>query len=397
VNIVFISHRVPFPPDKGEKIRAFYELTHLAKSHDVHLACLARNRDEVSAAHHLLDRCKSVDVELRRPAWALAGAGMRFAAGDCLTTSFYHSRELSRRIARRVKATPMDAAVVYTAAMAPYVPAGLPMVLDLVDVDSEKWMNYASFRRPGAVYGLEGRRLRGLESRFAANAACSFLTTQREVRLFKEFSPDTRVKCVENGVDFDFFDPARTPRFSEHEGRRFLVFVGAMDYYPNIDAVKWFARHIFPALRRRMPGLEFFIVGRDPASEVRALGAEPGIHVTGTVGDVRPYVKASLAVVAPLRIARGVQNKVLEALAMGKRVLASPEVCETLAPIPAGIRSCATAEDYIHETASATDCGSQESSWIRTAAERRFQWEHNMQALSEELCALNPQISTTLG
>jgi polysaccharide biosynthesis protein PslH len=387
MNILFLSHCVPNPPDKGEKIRAFHELTHLAGTHRVHLACLARNPAELSHAEALRDRCASVDVALLRPSRALATAALRFAAGACLTTSFYGSRELRHRVAALARSTHLDAALVYSAAMAPYAPPGVPMLLDLVDVDSEKWLQYARVRRPGFLYGIEGRRLRRLERVFTGEAACGLLTTRHEMEILRRFAPAARVRCMENGVDFEYFDPACTPAGPTLEGRRFLVFVGAMDYYPNADAVEWFAGRALPLLRRHVPDLEFFIVGRAPTPGVRELANLPGVHVTGAVPDVRPYLKASLAAVAPLRIARGVQNKVLEALAMGKRVMASRDVCDTLEPLPAGVIPCHSELDYLR----ALEAAAGESPEIRSAARERFCWDRNMQVLSEELCRLPGQ------
>jgi sugar transferase (PEP-CTERM/EpsH1 system associated) len=388
MDILFLSHCVPNPPDKGERIRAFHELAHLAGMHRVHLACLARSSRELRDAEALRDRCASVHAVPMRPAWALARAVVRFAGGACLTTSFYGSRALARRVAALARETPLEAAVIYSAAMAPYRPPDLPAILDLVDVDSEKWLAYARMRRGGAIYGMEGRRLRRLEGAFAARAACSLLATPHEVEIFRRFAPRERVLPMENGVDSRFFDPAATPAHPGLKGRRLVVFVGAMDYFPNADAVEWYASRVWPALRRSDPDLEFFIVGRNPTSAVRALAGRPGIHVTGSVPDVRPYLKAALAAVAPLRIARGVQNKVLEALAMGLPVMASRAVCRTLDPLPPGVVPCESEADYLDGLRA---CGGVHPNEIRAAAQKRFSWDHNMQVLSAELCRLSEQ------
>jgi sugar transferase (PEP-CTERM/EpsH1 system associated) len=385
MDILFLSHCVPNPPDKGEKIRAFHELTHLTAEHRVHLACLARNPAELHDAELLRDRCASVTVELLHPKQALAGAALRFAAGASLTTSFYRNGNLARRVAALARDTMLDATVVYSAAMAPYAPPRTPVLLDLVDVDSEKWLAYARTRRPGFLYGMEGRRLRRLENQFGLSAACSFLTTRNELSLFHSFSPNTRARYMENGVDFDYFDSSAEPVDASLSGRQFLVFVGAMNYYPNADAALWFTEHAFPAIRRQMPNLELLIVGRDPTAAVRSLVNVPGVHVTGSVSDVRPYLKASVAAIAPLRIARGVQNKVLEALAMGKPVLASPAVCQTLDPAPQGVVRCEFAADYVRAVET-LPCASED---IRAGAQQRFQWDRNMQVLSNELCRLS--------
>jgi sugar transferase (PEP-CTERM/EpsH1 system associated) len=388
MDILFLSHCVPYPPDKGERIRAFHEIRHLAREHRVHLACLARSEREMSDAEALRDCCASVNAVPLRPAWALARAAVHFAAGACLTTAFYGSRALARRVSALARTTPLDAAVIYSAAMAPYCPPGLPAILDLVDVDSEKYLAYAKMRRAGPLYRIEGHRLRRLERIFAARAACSFLATPHEVQLFAQFAPGERALPMENGVDFAFFDPAAPTADRALASRRYLVFVGVMDYFPNADAAVWFADRVLPGLRDVDPALEFLIVGRDPAPAVRALAARPGIQVTGAVPDVRPYLQGALAAVAPLRIARGLQNKVLEALAMGLPVMASRAVCQTLDPLPAGVVPCDSEPDYLR----AFRAGAQvPPAAIRAAAERRFSWDRNMQALSNELCRVYEQ------
>jgi sugar transferase (PEP-CTERM/EpsH1 system associated) len=385
MDILFLSHCVPNPPNKGEKIRAFHEIAHLAADHRVHLACLARNQAEIRDAEQMRDRCASVSVELLRPKRALAGATLRFALGESLTASFYRNGHLARRVAALAQEVRLDATVVYSAAMAPYAPAGVPAVLDLVDVDSEKWFEYARVRRPRSLFAMEGRRLRRIEVEHGSRAACSILTTRNELELFQGFSPDCRSRFLENGVDFDYFDPAAVPVDASLSSRRFLVFVGAMNYYPNADAALWFAGSVFPQLRQQIPGLELLIVGRDPTAAVRSLVNAPGVQVTGSVSDVRPYLRASIAAVAPLRIARGIQNKVLEALAMGKPVLASAAVCRTLEPAPYGVIRCDSPSDYVRAAMDLPATAER----IRAGAQQRFRWDRNMQVLSNEICRLS--------
>jgi sugar transferase (PEP-CTERM/EpsH1 system associated) len=388
MDILFLSHCVPHPPDKGERIRAFHEIRHLAREHRVHLACLARNAREMRHVEAMRECCASVEAVRLQPAWALARAAVRFAAGACLTTAYYGSRALTRRVSALARRVPLDAAVIYSAAMAPYCPPGLPAILDLVDVDSEKYLAYAKMRRAGMLYGIEGHRLRGLERRFAERAVCALLATPHEVRIFAQFAPRERALPMENGVDFAFFDPAAAPTDRNLQGRRYAVFVGVMDYFPNADAVVWFADRVLPALRESDSGLEFLVVGRNPAPAVRALAGRPGIQVIGAVPDVRPYLRGAVAAVAPLRIARGMQNKVLEALAMGLPVLASRAVCQTLDPLPAGVVPCDSEPDYVR--AFRAGAGVPPAA-IRAAAERRFSWDRNMQVLSNELCRVYEQ------
>jgi polysaccharide biosynthesis protein PslH len=296
-----------------------------------------------------------------------------------LTTSFHDSPRL-RAYTRSLEQLPLSASLVYSSVMAQYAPADIPMLLDMVDVDSEKWLEYGRMRWPGPVYSAEGRRLREVERRITAQASCAVVSTHQEWDLVtREFSPE-RVITVENGVDFEFFDPAREYDTEGLRGRQFIVFVGAMSYYPNADAVQRFATEVFGRLRRNNPSLELLIVGHNPSRAVTALAGIEGVTVTGSVEDVRRYLAAACAVVAPLRIARGIQNKVLEGLAMGKAVLATSAVCRTFgAERPNGVLRCDSPEEYQKALAMAGMDG------VRQAAYARFNWASNIDRLKAEL------------
>ena len=378
-HLLFLSHCVPNPPNKGEKIRAHHELSHLAREYRIHLACFARNETEMQDALALRERCASVYVELLPFRTTLLRAAGRFALGGCLTTSFYDSPRL-RAYTKSLERLPLSASLVYSSVMAQYAPADIPLLLDMVDVDSEKWMEYGRMRRPGPVYSAEGRRLREVERRITAQASCTVVSTHQERDLVtREFSPE-RVITVENGVDFEFFDPARAYNIDGLRGRQFIVFVGAMSYYPNADAVQRFAKEVFGRLKRNNPRLEFVIVGPHPSSAVTGLARIDGVTVTGSVEDVRRYLVAARAVVAPLRIARGIQNKVLEGLAMGKAVLATGAVCHTFgAEWPNGVLRCDSPEEYQKALAMAGMDG------VRHAAYARFNWASNIGRLGAEL------------
>src|SRR6185295_6371650 len=202
--------------------------------------------------------------------------------------------------------------------------AGVPAVLDMVDVDSAKWEQYARFARllMRPVYALEAKRLRAYEASLAGRFERIVLATSNERRLYEAFAPDARAAAVSNGVDFDHFKPLDLPKADNPS----LIFTGQMDYFANVDGVVFFAREVMPRLRERFPDLELVIVGRSPVPAVRALAELPGVSVTGAVGDVRPFLARAWAFVAPLRIAQGVQNKVLEAMAMDLPVVCSDRV-----------------------------------------------------------------------
>ena len=382
MDIAFLSHCVPNPPDKGEKIRAHHVLNYLASKYRVHLVCFARSPSESADAQKLKDRCASIYAEPLAANSKLVTAGLKFAQGKCLTTSFYGSS----RMRSHVQSIPrLSFAVAYSSAMAQYAPPDIPLLLDMVDVDSEKWFQYSRLRWPGAVYAIEAKRLRKHEVELTKRAVCTWLSTWQEANVLRGFTPEGEIRCMENGVDFDYFDPGRDgPCSIELKGQRIVVFVGAMDYYPNADGACWFAEHVFPHLRERQPDWKFYVVGRNPTTAVRRLARQPGITVTGSVADVRPYLTAAQAAVTPLRLARGIQNKVLEALAMGKCVLASSAVCGTFGKdLPDGVLPCRNADDYIRRLSE--DNVSVPASQIRDAARRRFSWPANLQGLETEI------------
>ena len=385
-HLLFLSHCVPAPPDKGEKIRAYHEIQQLASRYRIHLVCFARNRSEVQAAQELSKACASVYAEQMAPRWALAGAAARFALGDSLNEAFYSSKKMHRHVQSLAREVPFNATIAYSVVMAPYAPPRLPMLLDMIDVDSEKWFQYARSRRPRVLFRLEARRLRRFETRWAESAQRVALTTENEEQLLKTFAPKAVTFSIENGVDSSFFDGGAHDIPAELAGRPFVAFVGTMDYHPNIEAACWFARCVLPELRRRDPALEFFIVGRNPSSEVSRLERIEGVHVTGSVSDTRPYLASARAIVVPLRVARGIQNKVLEALAMGRPVFTTLEVCQTFGSAPpAGVVCCASEEEFVGRVSAACRIEPQCDSSIRAETCRRFSWARMELVLAAQL------------
>lgn len=386
MDILYISHCVPWPPDKGERIRAFHSVRLLLDHHRVHLACLARSDAEARAESDLKDRCASVRIELLDRNRAIL-RGLRSAAlGGSFTTAFYASPELHRHVAAALRDEPISAVILLSSGMASFAPATVPFLADWGDVDSEKRFQYARMHWSGIAQHIEGKRLRRVEREVAMRARHTYLTTENERRLFQRIAPKAPASVAGNGVDFDWFDPSAPFAVRDNlRHRKFLVFVGVLSYYPNLDGICRFAEAVFPALRRRDPELELLIVGRGPPRRALRLGGLPGVTVIGEVTDVRPYLAASIASVVPLRIARGIQNKVLEALAMGKAVLASEEICRTFAPdIPAGVIRCSSAEEY----AGAIEALPREASADRRilkATRTRFTWSASLAPLLASL------------
>jgi sugar transferase (PEP-CTERM/EpsH1 system associated) len=338
--LLFLSHRIPYPPDKGDKIRAWHMLDHLAGSWDVDLGCLVDDPADLRHLPVLQARCAEVRCLPTGNRWqAAARALLRCRPGAPLSLGWFHHAGLRHWVEQGLAAGRYDGILVYSGAMAPYVmgPAarrpGLRRVLDLVDVDSEKWRAYAADARAPMrqVWSREARTLLRFERHAALQFDRTLLVSRQECERFIELAPEVapRMDWVENGVDLSRFDAAGGYPSPYHGDAPVIAFTGTMDYRPNIEAVCFFARDVLPLLRAGSgPAPAFFIVGASPAPAVRALAALPGVHVTGSVPDVRPYLAHAQVAVAPLQIARGIQNKVLEAMALRRPVVASTAAFE---------------------------------------------------------------------
>jgi sugar transferase (PEP-CTERM/EpsH1 system associated) len=337
-DLLYLVHRMPYPPDKGDKLRSYHLLQHLKARHRVFLGTFVDDPADMVHLPALRELCADVHVQPLQPARAKLASLAGLLTGRAQTLHYYASTALGRWVAQTLQRERIAAAVVFSSSMAPYAMAHptLPMLLDMVDVDSAKWTDYAPHHRwpLSWLYRREGRELLRFERAAVAASRRSFLATDKEVHLLEGLAPDCagRVEAMGNGVDTDYFhaEASRASPFEPDEVP--LVFTGAMDYWPNIDAVTWFAREVLPALRQRRPRLRLHVVGRSPAPAVKALADRPGtgVVVTGTVPDVRPWLQHAAVVVAPLRLARGVQNKVLEAMAMARPVVAATACAEAL-------------------------------------------------------------------
>jgi len=330
LKILFLSQRVPEPPNRGDKMRSCHLMRRLATRHEVHVGCLLDEESERADAEVVGEWAASVTSRLRRPAeGALRGAACA-VSGRPISAGWFRSAALARDLAALRARHDFDVAVAFCSSMAPYLQHFTgPRVIDFVDVDSEKWRQYAergSFPR-SAIYGLEHRLLRTYERRLLAEFDRGVVISEAERDLLGTFADVSRVDVVASGVDVKGLARPE-PRLSGTE----LVFVGSLDYFPNAEGICWFADAVWPAIRVRVPGATLRIVGRRPGPEVRALAARPGVTVVGEVDDVRPELwRASVAVV-PLRIAQGLQNKVLEAMAAGVPVVSSPSAVRAFGP-----------------------------------------------------------------
>lgn len=329
--VLFLAHRVPFPPDRGDKIRSNHLLRRIAEIAPVHVGALADDAADLAQEGAVAALARSHCIVRRSaplPLAALAALGQ----GLPVSLAAFASAKLQRWVRQVLAARPITAIFVFSGQMAQYVPPEFRgrVVMDFVDVDSAKFEAYAQAgtlpRR--LLYAREARLLRRVEEMAARRATTSLFISREERTLFESrLSGSTRpdVRALGNGIDTELFDPAAVQPAPELAGKQpAIVFTGQMDYPPNITAVELFAHEVMPRIRAVHPQARFAIVGRAPTAAVRALDGIHGTIVTGAVPDVRPWLASADLVTAPLLIARGVQNKVLEAMAMARPVLLTP-------------------------------------------------------------------------
>ena len=337
-SLLFLPHRIPFPPHKGDKVRSYHLLKFLAQRYRVYLGTFIDDPADVAHIDRVKAFCADAHFARLHPSRARVRGLRGFFSNEPLTLPYYRDKNLARWIDETIAQHSITRVLVFSSCMAQFLPPrrSFAEIIDFIDVDSDKWRQYATRHRwpMSAVYAREARLLLDWERAIAARAAYSLFTTPVEAELFASLAPTLkdRVVAVGNGVDTVFFAPNPSARSPYGEAAPVIVFSGAMDYWPNVDAVTWFAREALPKIAATVPEVRFYVVGMNPAPAVRALAASGKVVVTGRVDDVRPYLQHADVVVAPLRVARGVQNKVLEAMAMERAVVAS-DVC--MAPLSA--------------------------------------------------------------
>ena len=336
-DILFLAHRVPFPPNRGDKIRAHHLLKKLAEFAPVHAGCFAESDEDRAGEAELAALTASHCIANRTKPLVLAGAEA-IVSGKPVSLTAFHSPRLESWVKDTIARNSVSTIVIFSGQMGQYVPEDFEgrVVIDLCDVDSAKFEGYAQNGDRVWINAREGRLLAREEERLARSADATVLISANEAELFRSRLNDpsqTNVQVIGNGIDAHYFDPSAV---EPHEalgaasGPHF-VFTGQMDYAPNVTAVEWTARTFMPRIREAFPQAQFHIVGRSPSASVHALNGKDGVKVWGEVPDVRPFLAAASCVVAPLQIARGVQNKVLEAMAMARPVMLTPQAATGIA------------------------------------------------------------------
>jgi len=333
VKVLYVCHRLPFPPRRGGKILPFNTIRHLARSHEVTVASLAHSAEEAREGAGLADYCHRVICERTYPATRWARAIARLPSLAPSTMGYFHSPRLARRVRNALANEGYDLVLVHSSSMAPYVAShtGCAKILDFGDVDSQKWLAYTKFKPFPTKWGyhIEARKLQRTEALLAMQFDTCTCTTRDELQSLASFASAKHLDWFPNGVDSDYFQPTATPYDPDA-----ICFVGRMDYYPNQQAVLDLCRKILPLVRAARPQARLTIVGAAPPRKIRDLAKLPGVTVTGTVADVRPHLGAAALSVAPLRIARGTQNKILESMAMAVPVVTSALAARGVDAVP---------------------------------------------------------------
>ncbi len=345
MKILYLAHRIPYPPNKGDKIRTFNEIKYLSAANEIHLLALADNPDDMRYQADLNPYCKKVSIFPLNRTRAKFKSLFALAGFRPLSAAYFYVPGLQKTLDRWLETDDYDAIVCFSSPMAKYLfhaPAlknrlslGIPqnqtgrpvLIMDFCDLDSQKWRQYANQSRfpLRIIYKTESRRLLVYEKHINQKFNHSVFVSQTELDLFKQLYPDvTNLTAIQNGVDTEYF--SLSAEFSpvslrDTKNQKVLVFTGAMDYHANVDGVTWFCHKIFPLVKEIFPDVLFYIVGSNPAPGVLELARIPGVRITGFVDDIRPYYHGADVCVIPLRIAAGVQNKILEAMAMARPVV----------------------------------------------------------------------------
>ncbi|MGE0666447.1 MAG: TIGR03087 family PEP-CTERM/XrtA system glycosyltransferase [Sphingomonadales bacterium] len=392
-DLLFLAHRIPYPPNKGDKIRSWSILKHLAERWRVHLGCFVDYPEDWQHTAFLEGLCASARFAplpmLKARARSLAGLGR----GDALSVACYRDAAMREWVRDTIARVRPRAAFLYSSQTGVFLDelSGLRTVMDLVDVDSDKWAQYAQARRGPMrwLYEREARTLARFEAEVAGKVDACLLVSEPEAALFRQKAPHAARKtfALTSSVDTERFSPERSYPDPYPPGGPVIAFTGAMDYWPNVDAVVWFARDILPLVRERVDGARFFIVGFKPTPEVRALAELPGVTVTGPIDDTRDYIAHANCIAAPLRVARGIQNKVLEAMALEKPVVASTQAAQGIPGMaPEELAVAATADGIADAVVAVlTGRGGPDGKAARRRVLANYGWEANLKVLDRVL------------
>lgn len=393
--LLFLCHRIPFPPNKGDKIRSFNILKWLNQHFDVYLGCFIDDPYDQRYVDELAKHCHQLFYLNQNKNIAKIKGLTSLLSGKPITLPYYFDAKMQCWVDQTINKHGIGKAFIYSSSMAQYCQGDsyqkLTRIIDFVDVDSDKWRQYAE-KKSGIskwIFNREYQLLAKYEDKVCQQFDHSLFVSPDEAKLFsdrQQAADRAKVAGILNGVDIAFFDPdAQCSQEPLLPATPFISFTGAMDYWANVDAVVWFVEHVWPQIQSARPDVKFVIAGGNPTPQVQALASDK-IIVTGRVNDVRPFIKKAACVVAPLRIARGIQNKVLEAMSLDK-----PVVCTSMAMegINAAESDAVKVEDNPQQFAdyclaylSANETSTSDLSGNRKWIIEHFTWQQTLQPLT---------------
>jgi sugar transferase (PEP-CTERM/EpsH1 system associated) len=396
--VLLLVHRIPFPPDKGDKIRSFHLLNHLHKRHHVFLGAFIDDNADRQYESNVSMLCEELCLLPVHKKKATIRSLIGFVTGEALTVVYYKNNKMQRWVDGIIKRHKIDHIIVFSSSMAQYVESEalscINRVIDFVDIDSDKWRQYSKTKHwpLSWVYRRESTKLLNYESRIASRFNASTFVSKEEAKLFRSLVPAQahKIHYYNNGVDHKYYSKSNNFDNPYPVNSLPIVFVGAMDYWANVDAVYWFAKEIFPKIRLVNHSACYFIVGSNPAMSVKNLADEAnGIHVTGKVEDTRPFLAHAAMSIINLRIARGIQNKVLEAMAMGCPVIVSSQAIEGIdAQNGRDYRLANTIDEFVQQIVWTLAHPEQVRSMAvaaRLLVEQKYSWSENLRVLDQWL------------
>lgn len=398
MRILFLVHRIPYPPNKGDKIRSYNLLQHLTKQHEVYLGSLIDETADIQYTKLLQNLVKGFVFETINPKLKKLCCLRSIFQKKSISACYFYSNNLQKKIDELFERINFDALICFSSPMAEYYfrskcrhlgKKPLVRIMDLIDIDSYKWVQYAekSSGLMRLIYQHEAYYLSQYEHRIAGAFEHLLVVSEQEKAIFLRGLAADNIAAVSNGVDLEFFNP-KYPRKRQTQ-RPTLVFTGVMDYWPNVEGVRWFAEQVFPRIRAVIPNTQFYIVGSRPTIEIQRLESTEGIVVTGFVEAVRDYLAIADVCIVPLRIARGIQNKILEAMAMGKPVVTTLQAFEGIKAVPNEDLITADSEesfaaaviDLLQNPTQAQQIGQR----ARLCVETYYSWEGNLRILDKLL------------
>jgi len=392
MRMFFICQRVPFPPDRGDKITTFNEIRHLSAKHEVHVFCLADGKPDLDNIPGLRRYAQSVTA-VPVIGWTSKLRALKaMFVSEPLSVAAFDETKLHNAIREKFVELQPDLIMVYSCNVAQYAEhfPEVPRIMQFAELDSSRWGQFALRSRSPLrwVYAIEQRRFFAYERHIARTFSHALVCTAAEQRDFERLIPSVPVSLVGNGVDLEYF---RSRGIAKQPGS--IVFTGVMDYFPNIDAVAWFCDEVLPIVQRQVPEAGLTICGSRPAAAVRRLAKKRGVAVTGRVPDTRPYLDEAEVFVAPMRMARGIQNKLLEALSMGLPCVASEAAATaTVVPHGEGILAADDAREFAGHVVRLLRDGEFRAAMARkarAAAEAHYRWDEQMACLDRVIAAVS--------